>query len=146
MRTIPAIKLKAVAPVQWARQIVAEHRKNTPYLNLRMAIWMNPTNDSLDALLNGIELVEICEKAAFDDEPEYRSIRFGPSWGKPGLILTLTSPATLNLDLEMNGKKSFFNKLKSKLDSNKAITIFPNSKRNSVEILEELLGPVEIGC
>ncbi|MEI6235515.1 MAG: hypothetical protein WCT04_20870 [Planctomycetota bacterium] len=142
MKTMPTTKVKSAEPIHWVRQILMRHQKSTPDSELLLAIWMNPTIDPLYCWMNGMELVEIYDRATFDPEPEFQSMRFGPEWGMPGRILTLTSPTELNLDLELNGKRSYFYKLRSKLESGKAVVVFPNSKRNPVEMLEELAGPV----
>jgi hypothetical protein len=109
-----------------------------------MAVWMNPTEDPLKAWTSGIELVEIFSNKLTAPEPELTQHRIQPRWGVPGIILTLTSPEELNLDEAMNKKGSFYRQLRRRLENGSAEIVLPHSSRPAAEVLDEIMGPVDV--
>ena len=143
MNTMTATKVKTIDTLQWIRRFIAQQHKVSPHIEVIMTIWIDPKQGPLD-LKKDLELVSICGGPAIDPEPEFRAVRFARSSDKPRLILTLTNRGELSLDFEQKGKRSYFSKLKSKLESGQAVIAYPNSNRDPAAMFQELLLLTEV--
>ena len=105
--------------------IVEKHRRNSPHLLMRMAIWLNAKQLPWQS---GVTILEICDNIAIDHNPDFHPIEFGPHEGWPRMRTILTHRVELNVDCELAGtagETPFLVDLEKLLESQEAVIVFP---------------------
>ena len=128
-------------PLALVRGMVEAHRRNSPQLNLELALWLNAHEDPWAC---GVELVEVYQVMPINDPPDFRPIEWAPRQGWPRLRLIPTSLREINLELEIVGRAhSFYQRVRRRLRNGTARMIYPQVRGavDQVAVFDDLLGP-----
>jgi len=115
-------------PLSIVRKIVKSHRENNPTADIRMALWLNPTEDLLRMWKDGIRLLEISGNLPIDREADFRPTYFSARLGTPPMELVLTSVGELNYCKEM--RHPYVRSLERSLRACRTRVVFPTLKRD----------------
>lgn len=120
------LKLLKAPDKELVRMIVAKHLQNSPYLRMKMTIWLNADHPPWQS---GVTLLEISENIAIDNNPNFCPIEFGPHGGWPRLRvieahrIELNAAATL---AEAAGETPFIDEVEKKLIDGTAMVVYPD--------------------